>query len=92
VESTAFFTVCEALANTLKHGGAARATVALSLDERDLRIEVADDGRGFDPAATTGTSGLTGLRDRVAAVGGTVEVRSAPGAGTVLTAVVPAAR
>jgi signal transduction histidine kinase len=91
VESTAFFTVCEALANTLKHAGAQRASIALTLDGGSLRIEVADDGRGFDPdATTTGSRGLTGLRDRIAAVGGTFAVRSAPGAGTMLTAVVPA--
>ena len=90
VESTAFFTVCEALANTLKHGGAQRATITMVLDEGALRIDVADDGRGFDPDRVDGSTGLVGLRDRIAAVGGRMEVRSAPGSGTTLTAVVPA--
>jgi signal transduction histidine kinase len=90
VESTAFFTVCEALANTLKHGGARRAHISMVLSEDRLRIEVSDDGRGFDPAQVNGATGLVGLRDRIAAVGGTLEVRSAPGTGTTLTAVVPA--
>jgi len=90
VESTAFFTVCEALANTLKHGGARQATITMVLDDARLRIDVVDDGRGFDPARVNGATGLVGLRDRIAAVGGTLEVRSAPGTGTTLTAVVPA--
>jgi signal transduction histidine kinase len=90
IESTAFFTVCEALANTLKHGGAQRATIRMVLACDRLRIEVVDDGRGFDPAAVRGATGLVGLRDRIAAVGGTLEVDSAPGTGTRLTAVVPA--
>ncbi|GAA4538836.1 sensor histidine kinase [Pseudonocardia xishanensis] len=90
VESTAFFTVCEALANTLKHGGAQRATITMVLDAGTLRIDVTDDGRGFDPAQVDGSTGLVGLRDRIAAVGGRMEVRSAPGSGTTLTALVPA--
>ncbi|HEY5878638.1 MAG TPA: ATP-binding protein [Nakamurella sp.] len=71
--------MCEALANTLKHGDARHATIGLALDtERRLRIQVADDGRGFEPAQVNGFSGLAGLRDRIAAVGGTLDVRSAP--------------
>ncbi len=90
VESTAYFTVCEALANTLKHGEARQASVVLALDDGHLRIDVADDGQGFDPTDVTASTGLTGLRDRLAAVGGTLDVRSAPGHGTTLTAIVPA--
>jgi signal transduction histidine kinase len=89
VESTAYFTVCEALANTLKHGDARRATIAMVLDDGRLRIAVTDDGRGFDPLQVNGSTGLVGLRDRIAAVGGTLDVRSEPGRGTTLTAIVP---
>jgi signal transduction histidine kinase len=89
VESTAYFTVCEALANTLKHGDARRATIALALDGGRLSIAVTDDGRGFDPSQVNGSTGLIGLRDRIAAVGGTLDVRSEPGSGTTLTAIVP---
>lgn len=89
VESTAYFTVCEALANTLKHGAASRATIAIALEDDRLRIQVVDDGRGFDTSAVDGSSGLVGLRDRIAAVGGTLDVRSAPERGTTLTALVP---
>jgi signal transduction histidine kinase len=92
VESTAYFTVCEALANTLKHGKAGRASVALALDDGHLRIDVADDGQGFDPTDVAASTGLTGLRDRLAAIGGTLDVRAAPGSGTTLTAIVPAHR
>jgi signal transduction histidine kinase len=92
VESTAYFTVCEALANTLKHSHASHAVVALSQQDGLLHINVADDGHGFDPARVNGTTSLTGLRglrDRVSAIGGTLDIRSAPGQGTTLTAVVP---
>jgi signal transduction histidine kinase len=89
VASTAYFTVCEALANTLKHGNARQASVALALDDGRLRIDVADDGQGFDPTGVAASSGLTGLRDRLAAIGGTLDVQSALGSGTTLTAIVP---
>jgi signal transduction histidine kinase len=91
VESTAYFTVCEALANTLKHSAASSATIAIALTDDRLRIQVVDDGRGFDMSAVNGSSGLVGLRDRLAAVGGTLDVRSVPERGTTLTAVVPTA-
>jgi signal transduction histidine kinase len=91
VESTAYFTVCEALANTLKHGAASRASIAIALEDDLLRIQVVDDGRGFETSAVNGSSGLVGLRDRIAAAGGTLDVLSAPERGTTLTAVVPAA-
>jgi signal transduction histidine kinase len=92
VESTAYFTVCEALANTLKHGAASHASVAIALEDDRLRISVDDDGRGFETSKVNGSSGLTGLRDRITAVGGTLDVRSSPVRGTTLTAVVPTAR
>lgn len=92
VASTAFFTVCEALANVLKHSRATCAEVAIALHDGRLRIDVVDDGRGFDPQHVGGATGLTGLRDRITAVGGTLDIRSAPGRGTALTAVVPAGR
>jgi signal transduction histidine kinase len=89
VAGAAFFTVCEALANTLKHADARSATVRMDLEGGRLQIDVTDDGRGFDAARAEGSAGLTGLRDRVAAVGGSLRVWSSPGGGTTLTAVVP---
>jgi signal transduction histidine kinase len=56
-----------------------------------VRLSVADDGRGFDPAGARiqRTLGLVGMRERLAALGGELRVVSAPGAGTVVTALIP---
>ncbi|WP_336921939.1 sensor histidine kinase [Aquipuribacter sp. SD81] len=87
VESTAYFIVAEALTNVVKHAGATDVHVVLRRDELSLVVEVADDGRGGARADGTGT-GLTGLRDRVDVLGGTLAVDSGPG-GTRLRAVLP---
>lgn len=91
VEGAAYFFVCEALANTLKHGDAEHASVDLRLEAGLLHIEVSDDGCGFDPSAVVRSGGLAGLSDRLEALGGRLVVASMPGAGTRLAAVVPAA-
>ena len=88
VEVAAFFVVSEALANVLKHAGADRATVAFSRQDGHLAVEVRDDGCGFDPAEQGG-SGLTHLADRVGALDGSLEIHSARGAGTTVTATLP---
>jgi len=83
--------VCqEALANVRKHAGARSAAVRLDYDPDAIRLEVSDDGAGFDPARANGGYGLRGMRTRVAEAGGTLTVRSAPGAGTHVSAMVPA--
>jgi signal transduction histidine kinase len=83
--------VCqEALANVRKHAGARSAAVRLDYDPDAIRLEVSDDGAGFDPARVNGGYGLRGMRTRVAEAGGTLTVRSAPGAGTHVSAMVPA--
>ena len=87
VEAAAYFIGCEGLTNAVKHAGASR--IALSADRRDGRlvVSIADDGVG---GATAGHgSGLRGLSDRVAALGGTLRIESEPGAGTTLTAELP---
>ena len=89
VEGAAYFLVCEALANTLKHGDAQRATVGLRLEAGMLRIDVSDDGSGFDPAEVSRQGGLAGLADRLSALGGSLHVASHPGSGTRLEAAVP---
>jgi len=87
VEAAAYYVVSEALANAGKHASATRARVSIRRSGGVLRVQVADDGvGGADPAAG---SGLTGLADRVAALGGTLRVTSPPGAGTVITAELP---
>jgi signal transduction histidine kinase len=87
IEATAYFTVCEALANVAKHSQAQAVSVAARKDDGRLVVEVVDDGiGGADP--TRGT-GLRGLVDRLAAAGGTLQVVSAAGSGTRLRAVLP---
>ena len=89
IEGAAYFLVCEALVNVLKHARASQAQVTLSDDGATLRVEITDDGAGFVPAGAAG-SGLTGLADRIEAVGGSLSIRSRPGAGTRLAGELPA--
>lgn len=87
VEAAAYYVVAEALANAAKHSRATLVTVRVTRTGSCTRVEVADDGiGGADPAAG---SGLSGLADRVAALGGTLDVRSEAGAGTTLAAELP---
>lgn len=82
--------VCqEALANVRKHASARSASVRLGYDAEAVRLEVNDDGAGFDPDRVSGGYGLRGMRTRVAEAGGTVTVASSPGAGTRVSAMVP---
>ncbi|RGA00429.1 sensor histidine kinase [Microbispora triticiradicis] len=90
VEAAAYYVACEALANVAKHSGAGSCTVRGRLRGARLVLEVADDGRGgADPA---GGTGLTGLADRVAAVGGTLTVDSPCGGPTTVRAEIPCER
>ncbi len=83
--------VCqEALANVRKHARAATATVRLGYQAGAVRLEVSDDGAGFDPCEVSGGYGLRGMRARVGEAGGTLTVTSSPGAGTRVSATVPA--
>jgi signal transduction histidine kinase len=79
----------EALANVRRHSQARSVTVRLGLDGGSARVEVTDDGTGFDPDASSGF-GLSGMRDRVSDVGGAVDVESLPGQGTRVSVRVPA--
>jgi signal transduction histidine kinase len=79
----------EAMQNAVKHGvGATLIGIALNDDGR-LRFEVADNGAGFDAAATPPGAGLANMRDRLAAVGGGLTYRSQIGKGTRVVGVVP---
>ncbi len=87
VEATAYFVVSESLANVAKYANATGVTVELSRSGGALVVSVVDDGvGGADPGAG---SGLGGLQDRVAAIGGTLRVRSPAGEGTSVTAEIP---
>jgi signal transduction histidine kinase len=72
-----------------KYAEASRATVRLSDDQAGLHFEVADDGRGFDARKTIYGTGLQGIADRLAMLGGTVHVDSSPGRGTTVTGELP---
>jgi signal transduction histidine kinase len=82
--------VCqEALANVRKHAKANAVQVRLCYGQDAVRLEITDDGGGFDCAAATRGYGLRGMRERVQQVGGTMSVNSAPGTGTAILAEVP---
>jgi signal transduction histidine kinase len=84
IESTIYFCVLEALQNVGKYADAHRVLVRLHEDHGLLAFEVSDDGVGFDPGTVGDGTGLRGMADRVEAVGGTFELRSAPGRGTTI--------
>jgi signal transduction histidine kinase len=81
----------EALSNVARHAGATEATVRLNSDGKDLELEIRDNGRGFEStiAALDGHFGLANMRDRAAALGGTLQVESEPGAGTHIIVRIP---
>ncbi|MFE9683191.1 sensor histidine kinase [Streptomyces sp. NPDC006285] len=87
VEATAYFVVAEALTNIAKHSGARQAAVTVRSRGGRLRLDITDDGRGG--ADSAGGSGLTGIRDRIAAHDGTLELASPPGGPTTLKVELP---
>jgi signal transduction histidine kinase len=89
VEGAVYFSVLEALQNVAKYADATRAAVRLRRDGDELVFAVSDDGRGFDPSSVRYGTGLQGIADRLAALEGDLEVRSAPNQGTVLTGHIP---
>jgi signal transduction histidine kinase len=82
VEAAVYFCCLEALNNAAKYADASRVDIRLSSEDAELRFEVSDDGRGFDRSVTSYGTGLQGMADRLDAIGGSIEVESAPGAGT----------
>jgi signal transduction histidine kinase len=89
-EVDAYRIVQEALGNASRHGRAQHVAISARRIGRQLRIEVADDGVGFDVAGVSGRGlGLPGMRERALAIGGTLQVRSRPGAGTTVRLDVP---
>jgi two-component system sensor histidine kinase UhpB len=94
-ETLVFRVAQEALTNATKHAHAARAEVRLRREPERLRLEVRDEGQGFDATAALERSdeeagfGLRGMRDRVQLLGGRFEISSAPGAGTTVRLELP---
>ncbi|MCK9921659.1 sensor histidine kinase [Frankia sp. AgPm24] len=87
LETGAYYTICEALTNTVKHAGATRAMVTVRNLGAEVQIDVADDGKGG--AVEVDNGGLAGLADRVRALGGALVIASPSGGGTRLTANIP---
>jgi signal transduction histidine kinase len=88
-EAAVYFSCLEALQNVAKYASASRATITLADGDGRLRFEVSDDGVGFDAASRSNGSGLQGIADRLAALDGEIEIRSAPGEGTTVAGVLP---
>ncbi len=94
IELALFRIAQEALRNVEYHARASHVRVTIAFDISDVRVEVADDGVGFalgpdQDFAGAGSLGLLGMRERAETIGGTLDVRSSPGSGTVVAAVVP---
>lgn len=87
VSTTAYFVASEAIANVVKHASAGAVDLSVVETPGEVCVQVTDDGRGG--AEIRAGSGLAGLRDRVHAVGGQLEVLSTPGRGTLVKAVLP---
>jgi signal transduction histidine kinase len=95
IEATLLRTAQEALANVARHAAAGRVALTLSYMEDVVTLDVRDDGAGFEPdvprpISEAGGYGLAAMRERLARIAGSLEVESEPGAGTALSACVPA--
>jgi PAS domain S-box-containing protein len=91
VELTAFRIVQESLTNVARHAGAKQAKVDVSANPQSLRVQIEDEGRGFDVEAALAarSSGLEGMRERSRLAGGRLAIESAPGKGTRLSVELP---
>ena len=90
VEAAVYFSCLEALQNVAKYAGATAATIELAGAPGRLEFGIHDDGVGFDAGATSYGTGLQGIADRLAALGGALAVASTPGSGTAITGSLPA--
>jgi PAS domain S-box-containing protein len=92
VETTAYRIIQEALTNVARHAGVNEATVRLRVDQKMMHVEIKDDGAGFDPAdkqAGVDSSGLSGMYERAALLGGQFTIESSPETGTRVAANLP---
>jgi signal transduction histidine kinase len=91
VETTMYRIVQEALTNVTKHAAATRISVLVTRTEKAAVLVVEDDGHGFETTDATGGLGLTGMRERVALVGGRLKIEAGAGSGTTIAAEIPLA-
>jgi two-component system sensor histidine kinase DegS len=94
IETEIYRTVQEALSNVARHSHASRALIEVRRTTRDVRCRICDDGRGFDPGVARVAEGarglgLRGIRERLAPIGGAMEIQSRPGGGTELRVRIP---
>jgi signal transduction histidine kinase len=93
IETVLYRVIQEGLTNVIKHAGAQHVSIVIAQSEGAIRVVVEDDGRGFDAKEVRDDAlGVVGMRERVALVGGTLSVESAPGSGTALVAYIPLTR
>jgi signal transduction histidine kinase len=92
LETAIYRIVQEALTNAIKHGAARCAAIEIEEDHTTVRVTIRDDGDGFDPTTRTDGFGLLGMQERAELVGGTCQIQSAPGSGTIVQAKLPASR
>ena len=92
IEIAAYFCCLEAMQNAVKHARAPSLIVTIRRQARELAVTICDDGDGFDPSAARRGVGMRSMAERVESLGGSFELRSSPGAGTVVTARLPLAR
>lgn len=91
VETTMYRIVQEALTNIAKHAAAGKVSIVVRRTDRAAVLVVEDDGAGFEPSDETPGLGLTGMRERVALVGGRLKVEGGRGSGTTIAAEIPLA-
>jgi signal transduction histidine kinase len=89
VETAVYFSCLAALDNAAKHAGARQVSIRLTDTGDALRFTVRDSGAGFDPSRTRAGRGIAHMRDRLAAIGGTLTIDSAPAQGTLVSGHVP---
>ncbi len=89
VEIGAYRVIQEALTNVARHAGSSAANVHLLADDAILTVVIRDQGNGFDPVTTPSSGGVSGIRERVELLGGSVGFETAPGAGVAVTAELP---
>jgi signal transduction histidine kinase len=89
IESTAYFCCVEGIQNAAKHAPGSRVLVRFWCENDALLFEIRDDGPGFSPGGAAERAGMTNMRDRIGALGGTLRVDADPGTGTRVTGALP---